>query len=261
MDVEELSANYTSCYTRWNFNPPASPHTGGVWERLIGTVKSCLDEFKPPTTPTDDVFRSWLLEAMNIVNSKPLIFIPLDTRKSEALTPKHFLLGSSNGLKPPGNFDADGPELRKKSKEIQRCTNIFWRRFVYEYVPTLTRRTKWFKEVKPLEVGDLVIDIDENQPRNTYRKAVIIETIKGSNDQVRRVKVRFANGNILWRPPKRLAVLDVAPTKVERLDLPKQLETGGNNVGATFFKSKPSKQNLFIKPTLSRSIRRRKRQM
>lgn len=47
---------------------------GGAWERLV-------------------------VEAENMVNSRPLTYLPLESAEAEALTPKHFLLLSSNGVK------------------------------------------------------------------------------------------------------------------------------------------------------------------
>lgn len=248
LNVMELSTSVTSCYTKWNFNPPASPHMGGCWERLIKTVKLCLEQSMTTRTPQEEDLRSLLIEAMNIVNSRPLTWIPVDSTEAEALTPNHFILGSSNGIKPPGKFTNDGPYLRDVWKEIQRCTNVFWNRFIREYAPTLTRRSKWLKMEEPIKVGDVVLDIDERYPRNTYPKARVVETIMGSGSQVRRARVQFANGNALWRPVSRLAKLDVfqpcvldetkkdvkvTPTEQMSLESLATVETGGNIVGAT----------------------------
>ncbi|KXJ74441.1 hypothetical protein RP20_CCG013663 [Aedes albopictus] len=39
MDQEKVIQEITSQNTQWTFLPPASPHMGGAWERLIQTVK------------------------------------------------------------------------------------------------------------------------------------------------------------------------------------------------------------------------------
>lgn len=39
IDEKRLSDEFTSCYTKWYFNPPESPHMGGMWERLIDPLK------------------------------------------------------------------------------------------------------------------------------------------------------------------------------------------------------------------------------
>lgn len=235
IDMQRLSDEFTSCYTKWYFNPPETPHMGGMWERLISPVKTCLYESMITRTPTDQMLRSWLIEAENIVNARPLTFVPIDSEEDEALTPNHFIFGSSNGLKPPGKFKSDGPYLRDQWKEVQRCTDIFWKRFIHEYIPTLIRRTKWFDPIKPLEVGDLVINFDEDAPRNTYKRARVVETIVGTNQQVRRAKVQFGNGKTLWRSAHHLGLLDVnkAPMESSGLDHPVDDKNREEDVGAT----------------------------
>lgn len=112
IDVQRLSDEFTSCYTKWYFNPPEASHMGGMWERLIKSVKSSLYESMITRTPTDQMLRSWLIETESIVNSRPLTFVPLGSDEDEALTPNHFIFGSSNGMKAPGKIKTDGPYLR-----------------------------------------------------------------------------------------------------------------------------------------------------
>lgn len=106
---------------------PVSPHMGGCWKKMIRSVKLCLYDVLPVRTPFDEMLRNFLMEAMNVIISRPLTFIPLNTYVDEALTPNHFLLGSSNANKPPGNFDSDAPFLRSAWKEVQRITDLFLR--------------------------------------------------------------------------------------------------------------------------------------
>ncbi|XP_075157948.1 uncharacterized protein LOC142231216 [Haematobia irritans] len=100
IDKNEIARKYTSSSTKWNFNPPASPHMGGAWERLVRSVKTVLYEILPSRAPSDELLISLLNEVENIINSRPLVYIPIDDETSEALTPNHFLLGSSSGMKP-----------------------------------------------------------------------------------------------------------------------------------------------------------------
>ena len=44
------------------------------------------------------------IEVENVINSRPLIYMLLESDNQEAFTPNHFLLGSSNGSTPPGNL-------------------------------------------------------------------------------------------------------------------------------------------------------------
>ena len=179
----------------------------------------------------------------NIINSRPLTYIPLEVEEEEALTPSHFLFGSSNGMKPNYSLNVDGEDLRKSWKEAQRLIEVFWRRFIQEYLPTITRRTKWHKPMKPLAVNDLVLVIDKENRRNVYPRGKVLETRIGSNGQVRQARVELiseanigSNGKIckvqksdMWRPVHKLAVLDVLPQREVSLTKPKEVDrqTGG----------------------------------
>ncbi|XP_058827023.1 uncharacterized protein LOC131687005 [Topomyia yanbarensis] len=99
LNHDQLAKEFTSSHTQWYFIPPASPHMGGAWERLIRSVKQNLHKIKTSRLPTDEVLENMLLEVENIINSRPLTDIPVDDDESPVLTPNHFLLGSSNGLK------------------------------------------------------------------------------------------------------------------------------------------------------------------
>lgn len=168
IDVEALATRFTTCYTKWCFNPPASASMGGIWERLVRSVKTCLYDIMPTRTPKDDVLQSLLIEVENVVNSRPLTFVSLDYEEDEALTPNHFLIGSSNGLKAPFDVEVDGPYLKSTWKEVQRLTELFWQRFVKEYVPTLLERRKWHYSVNPIQPGDIVVIYDDNNVKTLY---------------------------------------------------------------------------------------------
>lgn len=182
---------------------------GGTWERLISSVKKVLNQIMPTTRfPTDEQFQGALIEAENIVNSRPLTFVPLANKDAEALTPNHFLLGSSNGTKPPGRYSEADLISRSTWRKSQYLANEFWKRWVMEYLPTITRRTKWFKNIKNIAVGDVVVIADENLPRNTWPKGIVLSVTLGKDNIVRRAKVKTQFG-VLERPVVKLAVLDV----------------------------------------------------
>lgn len=195
-------------HIKWRFNPPAAPHMGGSWERLIGSVKKVLTEIMPLRKPTDEVLRAIFIEAESIVNTRPLTFVSLEHEDDEALTPNHFLLGSSNGYKPPGEFDDSGLLLRQNWRKAQHLANLFWQRWLKEYLPTITRRTKWFTPTKNVAIGDIVIIVDGTQPRNTWLKGRVTQTLAGKDGVVRRATVLTKNGEFV-RPVVKLAILDV----------------------------------------------------
>ncbi|KAI8122748.1 hypothetical protein CVS40_6377 [Lucilia cuprina] len=109
-------------------------------------------------------FRSSLMEVEMIVNSRPLTYVSIDYADQEPITPKHFILGSSNGSKPFCELDNIDYRMRLRQSEI--IANAFWRRWVKEMLATFTRRSKWSQNVKPIEVDDVVLIVYENSKRN-----------------------------------------------------------------------------------------------
>lgn len=88
----------------WKYIPPYSPHHGGVWERMVKSVKDLLYKAIKIKMLTLDKFTTFLTEVEAILNSKPLCSISDDVDSIEALTPAHFLLGrqlNTLALPPP----------------------------------------------------------------------------------------------------------------------------------------------------------------
>ena len=124
------------------------------------------------------------------------------------MTPNLLLLGTPDGSKPPAVF-CDSPAALKSSwKMAQHAADVFWKKWLAEYLPTLTRRTKWFQPVRPLEVGDLVVIADNNLPRNCWPKGRVISVVVAKDGQVRQATVQTANTTYV-RSAHKLALLDV----------------------------------------------------
>ncbi|XP_055622869.1 uncharacterized protein LOC129766369 [Toxorhynchites rutilus septentrionalis] len=203
---EDCAVTFTNSDTKWLFNPPLAPHMGGLWERMVRSVKTAIADH--PHHPSDEVLETVVLEAGSVVNSRPLTYIPLEYAEQEALTPSHFLLYGTKGVHQPSQILVrDTGTLRDSWKLAQHLVDTFWSRWVREYLPTLTRRTKWFHPVKPLKPGDLVIVVDERN-RNGWIRGRIMDVVKAKDGQVRRTIVYTMRGTIS-RPATKLALLDV----------------------------------------------------
>ncbi|XP_062557274.1 uncharacterized protein LOC134222147 [Armigeres subalbatus] len=232
LNLDRMAKEFTSSRTQWTFIPPLTPHMGGAWERLIYTVKKNLAVLQPCRLPTDEVLQNAITEVENIVNSRPLTDIPVDCDSSPVLTPNHFLLDSANGLRSWVPLDDNPVLLRNSFKQSQKMADTFWRQWIRDYLPTITRRTKWFTPVKPISVGDIVVIVDPKFPRNLWPKGRIIATHPAADGQVRYATVQTSAGGIFERSAVSLAVLDVG---VETNTLSKNLSRipGGSVDGAT----------------------------
>ncbi|XP_053685689.1 uncharacterized protein LOC128735222 [Sabethes cyaneus] len=195
-------------YAKIRFNcQHSAPHMGGSWERLVQSVKRNLSEMKLPTRPTDEELRNALIEVEGILNARPLTHVPVEDEAAPALTPNHWLLGSSDGSKPWSLLNEDSIALRRGWHSSQKFANQFWTRWLREYLPEITRRSKWHEKVPPITKGDIVLIVDPNSPRNCWPKGRVIGTVN-HNGQVRTVTIQTANG-VYERPAVKVAVLDV----------------------------------------------------
>lgn len=194
--------------TEFLFIPPASPHMGGCWERLVRTVKNVLKVITRNVRLKEESFRCFINEAMNIVNSRPLTYLPIEHGLAPALTPNGLLKLDNSGECPPGEFDESDKIGRKQWRVAQSLADHFWRRWTREILPDLTRRTKWFLKTDPLKEGDVVVIVDDAADRNTWTRGRVVKTFPDKTGQVRFADVQTTSG-IYRRPTVKLAILDV----------------------------------------------------
>src|SRR5277367_5823106 len=69
LDQERIKVELAVRGVDWRFNPPAAPHMGGSWERLVRSVKSTLKVILKEQHPREETLLTTLAEVENIVNS------------------------------------------------------------------------------------------------------------------------------------------------------------------------------------------------
>ncbi|XP_055644930.1 uncharacterized protein LOC129780567 [Toxorhynchites rutilus septentrionalis] len=205
----DLATTFTNTTTRWSFNPPGAPHMGGAWERMVRSVKTAIGAIlETQRRPDDEVFMTVMIEAEAMINTRPLTYIPLESADHEALTPNHFLLGSSSGIKQPPTMPMDyRTTLTSGWKLAQYLSDTLWKRWIKEYMPVISRRSKWFEDVREITEGDLVLIVDSTV-RNQWIRGKVVKIIQGKDGRVRQAWVQTASGT-LRRPVVKLALLDV----------------------------------------------------
>ncbi|XP_058456723.1 uncharacterized protein LOC131434094 [Malaya genurostris] len=138
-----LAGTFTNAATQWKFNPPYAPHMGGVWERLVRSVKVALAYLPVARNPDEEILSTVLIEIEAMVNTRPLTYIPLDNATEEALTPNHFLLLSSSCVGQPAKLPVDPRTIMRSSWNLAEVMlDRFWTRWIHEYLPVITRQTK-----------------------------------------------------------------------------------------------------------------------
>ncbi|XP_070068094.1 uncharacterized protein [Drosophila takahashii] len=86
-EPERIQGELSGRGIEWVFNCPINPSEGGVWERMVQCVKRVLRHTLKEVAPRDHVLESFLIEAENIVNSRPLTHLPVDADQEAPLTP------------------------------------------------------------------------------------------------------------------------------------------------------------------------------
>ncbi|XP_017467048.1 PREDICTED: uncharacterized protein LOC108359625 [Rhagoletis zephyria] len=182
-DCERLQSKLSGRGIEWRFNCPANPSERGIWERMVQCVKRVLRHTLSEIAPREHTLQSTLIEAENIVNSRPLTHLPISPKQDEPLTPNHLLLGTANTAQTPAINEAEEKTcaLRKQWRIARQIRDKFWKRRVMEYLPTLTRRVKWCQKSKPLQAGDLVLICDVNVPRRQWCRGVVQRVIPGAD--------------------------------------------------------------------------------
>ncbi|CAH2068610.1 unnamed protein product, partial [Iphiclides podalirius] len=84
--------------------------------------------------------------------------------------------------------------------------NVFWSRWVREYLPELQHRREPHGRVLSVQSGDLVQIVDANLPRNVWPRGKVAATYPGPDNIVRTVDVQ-TRGGVLRRPVRKLVIL------------------------------------------------------
>ncbi|XP_066302034.1 uncharacterized protein [Branchiostoma lanceolatum] len=187
----------------WKFNPPSGSHFGGVWERQIRTVRQVLYAVSKGHQLDDEGLGTLFCEVEYIINSRPITTANMEANDLEPLTPNHLLTLKSKTDLPPNLTEKGDQYARRRWKQIQYIADLFWKRWVKEYLPTLQGRQKWGKQRRNFAVGDLVLLKDENNPRGQWPLGKVVEVVRGSEGLVRHVKVKTQHST-LERPIDKL---------------------------------------------------------
>ncbi|XP_070180041.1 uncharacterized protein [Littorina saxatilis] len=219
IEKEELKKRLEDRQCEWIFNTPKASHMGGVWERQIGTVRRILNGLmrKYPSRLSTSTLRTFLLEVMAIVNSRPLSVESLeDPTGPLPLTPNHILTMKAVGVLPiPGIFDGADVEARKKWRRVQRLADEFWRLWRLDFLASLRRRRKWLLPQRNVAVGDVVVLRDEAVCRADWPLGLVTEVRPSDDGLVRTCKLKTVKVTsktshstfYYWRPISKLTVL------------------------------------------------------
>ena len=96
INQEKVSNDLSQQGCDWIFTPPTASHRGGVWERMIRSVRRILRSILGSQLVTDEVLSTVMAEVEKILNGRPLTKLTDDPNDQSALTPAHLLLLKDN---------------------------------------------------------------------------------------------------------------------------------------------------------------------
>ena len=207
-DHEQIENFSTSIHMKWKFNPPAAPHMGGAWERLVRSTKEVLSGLMETKVLTDDQLYTLLTEVESILNSRPITHLSDNPDDLDPLTPNHILLGLHKNWPFVITSDEKDVTSRRKWRQVQAISQMFWDRWRKEYMTKLVKRNKWKEKLQErFRIGELVILIEEDMRKGTWSLGRIVEMLPGDDGIVRVVTIRTKNGTYT-RPITKIGKLE-----------------------------------------------------
>ena len=200
----------------WKFNPPAAPHHGGSWERLVQSCKRLFYRILGTRRLTEEVLSTTMCLVEQFLNCRPLVPASNDPTDFEALTPNHFLLGAPSSCFP---FELAGRDenctFRKRYLQARAYASLIWERWLGEYAPTLNVRRKWNSPSRDLRKDDLVWVLDPSAPRGSYPLARIDQLVYGSDGIARSAHLKTSSGKLVRPTTKLIQVFDAPASRGE----------------------------------------------
>ena len=157
------------------------------------------------------VFYTSLAVVEAILNRRPITHVSTDPRDIEELSPADVLYPgvrrhSSVNILPPAMIT--GEEYNSSWKRVRTISETWWCRWRDDYVQSLKERQKWSNSQKNLEINELVLLVDENQPRDVWRIARITD-VRSDGTHTRSAIVKLPNGKLFERDVSKIVRLEL----------------------------------------------------
>ena len=217
MQLPEVKQELGKKGVTWRFIPKRAPWYGGFWERLIGITKTAIKKVLGRRHISLSMLETIIVEIEATLNDRPLTFVSSELGDPEPLTPANLLHGRRITCLPHQDIDIDelqdptyseASQLRKKARLQTAVLTDFKKRWRHEYLTSLREHHKASGEnQQTVRKGDVVIVHDDN-PRATWKMAVVDELLVGKDKLVRAANIRTSTG-ITSRPITKLYPIEV----------------------------------------------------
>ena len=195
LSQEDINSYCTKQEIIWKFNPPSASHMGGLWERMIRTIRKILCNLVGSTRLSDETLETFFWETESIINGRPITKMSSDISDAAPLTPNHLLL-LREGTQIPAGKCGKADMYQRRWRQSQYLAEQFWRKWVREYLPQLQQRNKWFYEKRNIKIGDLVLILDKSTHRSLWPMGLVVDINMGRDNLVRSVKVKAKSNHL-----------------------------------------------------------------
>ncbi|XP_051165958.1 uncharacterized protein LOC127284527 [Leptopilina boulardi] len=205
----EVARTLANQNIEWHFSPPRTPHFGGIWEAAVKSLKTHLRRTIGEILFTYEELYTYMCEVEAILNSRPLTPISNDPNDMDALTPSHFLIGSSMMTIPSLDFSQTPTNRLSSWQLVQKLKSDLWKRWNREYLNELNVRSKWHTgSADIIKLGTLVVLRDDNLPPLRWSLGRVIELLPGDDGIIRVVRIKTQSGTCI-RGVKKVSPLPV----------------------------------------------------
>jgi hypothetical protein len=197
----------------WRFIVERGPWWGGLWERLVASVKSLLKRTVGRAALDWERLETVTTEIEAVLNRRPITFIweGKNTGVPVPLSPQDFLLFKSRTLEACG-ADCDSECLRDALNEKSEWSTTLHQRWQREYLLSVLgdygKHQKKGVKRAPV-VGEVVLVLQESSKRQNWPLGKIEQLYVGCDGIVRSASVRVA-GTLLNRPVQKLFPMELS---------------------------------------------------
>ena len=181
----------------WKYNLASTPWAGGLFERMVQTVKRALRKTLKNARLTQEEIHTIITEIEATINSRPLCYV-YSEEVDNVLTPSHLIIGKRIlNIPDPDSlekaaviYEGDTPSvITKPMKFLARILRQYWTQWKHHYLTELREyhRLKAKREgTSFVAENDIVIVRDDNLPRNSWRMGRVEDLVKAKDGQIRR---------------------------------------------------------------------------
>ena len=192
LDCSEVIEYFSGMHVQWEYNLEKAPWWGGMFERMIQSMKRCLKKAIGRARLSHDELFTAVTQVEAMLNSRPLTYLSSEELE-EAVTPSHLLVGYRLLCLPDIQGDVSDPDfgeaqshasINQRLEHLKMVLEHFWKRWRREYLQDLRDRHRYSNHLQgsgEIKVGDVVVVHSDKYPRTFWKIGVIEQLLSGGD--------------------------------------------------------------------------------